>query len=179
VSLNRSLALTCAERSENRDDLASVRVARVRLCRGRARGKRADRLSSYTQMREKRGGPVMSRPSTLNQRVGGSSPPRPTNRIGHFGIAGVPDFAFQARLVPNLVPDRAGNAFGCRCDRASDAIQQIHPAPPTARDPSGVVAKCRRGIGVPELRAGVSYRRASCKQQRGIGVAQVVEPERG
>jgi hypothetical protein len=29
-----SLALTCAERSENRDDFASAHVARVRLCRG-------------------------------------------------------------------------------------------------------------------------------------------------
>ena len=69
-----SLALTCAERSENRDDFASAHVARVRLCRGRARTERRGESRGYMQVREKLRGPAHHRPSTLNQRVQGSSP---------------------------------------------------------------------------------------------------------
>jgi len=44
---------------------------------------------------------------SLNPRVGGSSPPRPTNRIGHFGIAGVPDLAFRPRIGHQLVTNHS------------------------------------------------------------------------
>jgi hypothetical protein len=49
----------------------------------------------------------------------------PTNRIGHFGMTGVPDSAFQACLVPNLVPNRPGNRLRCRRHRVRDPVQQI------------------------------------------------------
>jgi hypothetical protein len=78
VNFNRSLALPCVVGCENRDDFESARVVRVRLCRARSRCEGSDESSGYAQVREKRRGPAASRPSTLNQRVGGSSPPRPT-----------------------------------------------------------------------------------------------------
>jgi hypothetical protein len=64
----------------------------------------------------------------------------------HFGMTGVPDSAFQACLVPNLVPNRPGNRLRCRRHRVRNPVQQIDPAPPTARDPARVVPERRRRI---------------------------------
>src|SRR5262245_29725670 len=68
------LALSCAEQPENRDAFASARVARVRSSRVRPRSERLGESDSYAKVREKRRGSAVGRPSTLNQRVQGSSP---------------------------------------------------------------------------------------------------------
>jgi hypothetical protein len=159
-------------------------AARNRITEGELASRRASRVPKSVSAGTTRRDSAAARSKTV---IGGSMHAvvenvdgvMPTNRIGHFGMTGVPDSAFQACLVPNLVPNRPGNRLRCRRHRVRDPVQQIDPAPPTARDPARVVPERRRRIRAAELGAHVGDRRTRGQRLAREGVPEVVEPERG
>ena len=94
---------------------------------------------------------------TLNQRVGGSSPPRPTNRIGHFQNIGSARCAFCYHFATALV------------------VEAIHRCLVPHRQPLPVDVDSELNGGVAELTLHVGGTLPLLEEQRGECVAEAMQ----